>query len=127
MAVRPSLNAVTNAELESLVNGLAMQSYAQMMDPKTAPKIPPLYTSSIRYRMEPAGREIWQSAFETATRGVGDCEDLVAYRLAELWKDNVKARAKVLTITPRLRHVVVQHKDGTIEDPSKNRGMKGAG
>ena len=124
MAVRPSLNAVTNAELEGLVNGLAHQSYAQMLDPATAKKIPVLYTSSIRYKLEPAGQEIWQSAYETARLGYGDCEDLVAYRLAELWKDGIKARAKVLSITPTLRHVVLVHKNGDIEDPSKALGMK---
>jgi hypothetical protein len=115
---------VSNAELEGLVDGLALQSYAQLLDPVTAPKIPTLYTSKIRYRNEPAGREIWQSAYETSQRGQGDCEDLVAYRLAELWRDGIRARARVLTISPMLRHVVVQHRDGTLEDPSKMMGMK---
>lgn len=122
--MRPSLNAITNAELEALVDGLALQSYAQLLDPVTAAKIPALYTSKVRYKNEPAGREIWQSAYETVKLGEGDCEDLVAYRLAELWRDGIRARAKVLTISPLLRHVVVLHKDGSIEDPSKNRGMK---
>lgn len=115
---------MTNAELEGLVDGLALQSYAQLLDPVTAPKIPTLYTSTIRYKNEPAGREIWQSAYETARLGRGDCEDLVAYRLAELWRDGIRARAKVLTISPMLRHVVVLHRDGSIEDPSKAMGMK---
>lgn len=123
MSVRPTMNVATNQELEALVFGLAAASHRQMTDPRTAPKIPALYTSSIRYRVEPYGRERWQTALETARYGEGDCEDLVAYRLAELWRDGVRAVPYVYTVRPGLRHVVIRHRDGHIEDPSRARGM----
>jgi hypothetical protein len=123
MSVRPSMKLDTNRELEAVVFGLAAASHRQLTDPRTRDQIPTLYTSKIRYQVEPWGEERWQTALETAQRGVGDCEDLVAYRLAELWRDGVKAVPYVYTVRPGLRHVVIKHRDGTIEDPSKQRGM----
>jgi len=127
MSVRPTMHVTSNAELEALVFGLATASHRQLTDPKLSGKIPPLYTSKIRYRLEPYGRERWQTALETARLGEGDCEDLVAYRLAELWRDGVKAVPHVYTVRPGLRHVVIRHRDGSLEDPSRARGMGRSG
>ncbi len=124
MSVRATITAQTTRELEALVTGLALVSLCQMQDPPVAAYIPPLYSGKVRYVREPAGEERWQSAKETAARGYGDCEDLVAYRCAELWHQGKKAAPKVLEISPTLRHVVVQLPDGTIEDPSAKLGMK---
>lgn len=124
MAVRATITASTTPELEALVMGLVLVSLAQMADPPVAAYIPPLYSGKVRYVREPPGRERWQSAKETAARGYGDCEDLVGYRVAELIRSGINARPKVLEINPTLRHVVVQHPDGTIEDPSAKLGMK---
>jgi hypothetical protein len=118
------MRASTIGELEGLVTGLALASLSQMRDPTQGPRIPGIYCGRIRYEREPRKRERWQTALETAIRGSGDCEDLVAYRLAEIWKDGeTKARARVLHVNPTLRHVVVQRANGRIEDPSKRLGM----
>lgn len=128
MAVRPRLRATTIPELEALVFGLGAQSYAQMADPANRGKIPPLYSGKIVYRRELPRREDWQSALETAERGYGDCEDLVAYRLAELRAQGVKDAVPVITaVNPALRHVTLTYTDaaGRVvhEDPSRRLGM----
>lgn len=123
MSVTATITVSTTGELEALVMGLALVSLRQMQDPPVGAYIPPLYSGKIRYVREPVGHERWQTAKETAARGYGDCEDLVAYRVAEYMHAGQVARPKVITVNPTLRHVVVEHPDGTIEDPSAKLGM----
>lgn len=86
-------------------------------------RVPSLYGSGVRYRSEPDGEENWQTAAETLSRGFGDCEDLAAWRVAELQEQGVAARVRVLVMRPGLWHVVVEHPEGWIEDPSAFLGM----
>jgi hypothetical protein len=128
MAVHPRFSATSIDELEGLVYGLAAQSYAQMRNPETRGRIPPLYGGSIVYRREPIRRENWQAALETAERGYGDCEDLSAYRVAEYRIKGIKALPMVKKINATLRHVVLRWRDPKTgvwheEDPSKRLGM----
>jgi hypothetical protein len=91
-------------------------------------KLPPLYGGTIRYAREPRARERWQTASETAARGLGDCEDLAAYRVAELHAQGERAATiHVRTINPELMHIVVRRANGMIEDPSAQLGMRGKG
>jgi hypothetical protein len=83
-----------------------------------------LYDSGVRYEREAPGFEDWQTAAETLRRGVGDCEDLVIWRVAELREQGIPARAIVLPLRRRLWHVVVRHPDGMLEDPSTALGMR---
>ncbi len=97
---------------------------------KTRP--PKLYESNVRFRNEP-----WAGKFENIAslvvvlkRGWGDCDDLVAWRIAELREQGIKAQARIywrlhqLQRGPmRLFHVEVRHPDGDIEDPSRLIGM----
>lgn len=46
--------------------------------------IPPLYLSGVRYREEPPGHEDWIDAPGVLQQGHADCEDLAAWRAAEL-------------------------------------------
>lgn len=127
MSVRLTMELNTIPELEAGVMGLALVGRAQMLDPANRGVFPSsLYDSSIRYKREEVGEEEWQTPLQTAQRGTGDCEDLAAYRTAELLVQGESgARPRVLTITPTLRHVVVARADGRLEDPSKMLGMKG--
>ena len=84
----------------------------------------PLYKSGVVYQREPLGREIWQPAWETQLRKNGDCEDLVAWRVAELWASGEsKARPHCYSPRPGLIHCVVRRANGKLEDPSKKLGM----
>jgi len=85
--------------------------------------LPSLYGGRIHYQLEPFGVERWQTPLETAALGYGDCEDLVGYRLYELWRDRVPARCHIVQINPRLFHVLVRYPNGQIEDPSAKLGM----
>lgn len=89
--------------------------------------LPALYASGVRYQRE-HNREDWQTAEETLQRGHGDCEDLAAFRAAEL-RNAGELGAKAVCYAPRpgLIHCVVRRADGTIEDPSRRLGMNGKG
>ena len=104
-----------NAALEGLV--------ALNMSQMRARKFPPLYASGIRYRRDQG--ETWDSAQVCIKRGYGDCEDLAAYRAAELRCRGVPARAVVRrSRTPGVAwHCVVCLPNGQYEDPSKKLGM----
>lgn len=110
------------AQVRAAVLGLAAVSLVQMRERS----LPPLYGGTIRYVREPVGRERWQTADETAARGEGDCEDLAAYRVAELRHRGIDATILIRVVRPELWHVLVQWPDGRTEDPSAKLGMKGA-
>ena len=85
--------------------------------------IPPLYESGVVYRREPAGREWWETAADAvgmASNRSGDCEDLAAYRAAELrFCDGELARVRIMRTTRGTFHAVVERENGEIEDPSR--------
>ena len=92
------------------------------------PNTPLLYQAGVRYLRDAPGVEDWQSIPEVRSRGVADCKSLACWRSAELlvsgqraypqffWRDRDNGGATF--------HIVVQHLDGTIEDPSRILGMK---
>jgi hypothetical protein len=92
---------------------------------------PALDTGAIRYDVEES-RELFDDATLVTARRSGDCDDLAAYRLAELWHDGeAGARALVRYVpsldprlpAPWLFHALIRRADGTIEDPSRDLGM----
>jgi hypothetical protein len=85
--------------------------------------IPPLYQAGVRYKDEP--RDVWRHALDVLGEGWGDCEDLSAYRAAELRHtgEDPAAAVNVYKSGPSRYHAVVLRGDGTIEDPSKVLGM----
>src|SRR5262245_56214121 len=95
-----------------------------MTDPQLGgPSIPPLYSSGVRYKNEP--RDVWKHAADVLHDGNGDCEDLAAYRAAELRVSGEDPGASVCTYQsgPKRYHAVVKRGDGTLEDPSRVLGM----
>lgn len=112
-------------EVQAVLCGLVAQNLVQMR----RGAFPALYRSGIRYEREPIGQENWLSARDLLRKKRGDCEDLAAYRVAELRTsgEDPRAQAVVRTVRPGLMHVVVQRGDGGIEDPSRRLGMTGDG
>ena len=134
-------NDPVNARMSQLmlaggVFGLMLENIAWL---KAHPETPELYQAGVSYkperrRLNPrTGKtseygEEWQTIPWVIYRGYGDCEDLGAWRAAELRaKFHVKA-------TPFIKmrrmpdgfwraHVVVRWPDGQIEDPSAKLGM----
>jgi hypothetical protein len=85
--------------------------------------LPPIYAAGIRYmRRDPD--EVWQLPSETMARGGGDCEDLAAWRAAELRIAGEPARVVVTRSAPGVLHAVVRRAHGAIEDPSRRLGMR---
>jgi len=86
-------------------------------------ELPPLYTTGIVYRREPKGREWWESAADAlgvVAERSGDCEDLAAFRAAELrYYEDVDARVKVIRNRRGNYHAIVELPDGSLEDPSR--------
>lgn len=92
------------------------------------PDTPHLYDTNIIYNAE-KGTETWQDIATTLRRGFGDCEDLAAYRCAELRAAGIAAkpyiRWRVSGPKKSQYHAVVKLPDGRIEDPSAALGMAG--
>jgi len=123
MRVEIALPDPVRAEaIDAALSGL--QSLAEME--LLSGGFPPLYESGVRYRREPRGSERWQTPSQTLARGEGDCEDLAAWRAAELRVsgEDLAARAVVVRSGPRTWHAVVQRGDGSFEDPSAALGME---
>lgn len=130
----PGNETVSNKVLEILLEGLVRVNETLMR----SRLFPDLYKTAVRYRQEPIGDENWRDASIVLESGFGDCEDLAAYRVAELRvKHNMSAqcvfRWKTLEINTRdgprrvkLYHILVGLWRGGklfIEDPSKRLGM----
>lgn len=98
---------------------------------KTHPLTPPLYQAGVKYMREPPGREWWQDIPTTLKLRNGDCEDLAAWRTAELL--HMGADAKIVLRERRMIegnkemlrfHIIVYRPDtNAFEDPSLFLGM----
>ena len=122
---------VLSVETTSLAAVQTFLSALQLVDQDQlrSGRYPPLYQSGVRYVREPIGKEEWQTV-ETAFRSKSaDCEDLAAWRAAELVVagEDVGARAVIKRVRPGLIHCLVRRGNGAMEDPSRALGMKGRG
>lgn len=95
---------------------------------KMNPSTPGLYESGIRYIRE-YETEDWRDIPTLIKNGGGDCEDLSSYRVAELReRQNIRCRPFIRWRKYNnfyLYHVLVQHPNGRMEDPSAKLGMYG--
>ncbi|HET6959741.1 MAG TPA: hypothetical protein VFI56_24275 [Vicinamibacterales bacterium] len=110
---RPPLKKSTLKKLLALLKDEAQ------IDPETAMMIVRLIK----------GVEIFLDIPNLYRRGKGDCNELVPVRIAELWRAGVPA-SPYLVKEPNDRggityHAIVQHPDGSAEDPSRILGMGG--
>jgi hypothetical protein len=116
----PSREAVLRLMMEALV--AANVAYLN-----EHPDTPRLYESGVRYEAEPDDEDDWNDIPATLALGVGDCEDLAAWRIAELriaGEPRASSRVMVWQIGPRVTyHVAVRRGDGQVEDPSRELGM----
>jgi hypothetical protein len=98
------------------------------------------YSYNLRYKPEPIDSlaEEWVDPYTVVTRGHGDCDDMVIFRLAEIFVangfdvDNLFAPLPAWPAVAReigtgRYHVVIRHQDGSIEDPAKIQADKYGG
>lgn len=110
---------------EGIVTGLALANFAILK----RYNLPSIYDVAPQYHF-PKGEEQWKDIDSLLRVRSGDCKDLVAWRLAELWKQGRTDAAPKSTIdrgrNPQdiLFHVFIVFGDGTTEDPSRLLGMK---
>lgn len=108
---------------------------------KHNPKTPKLYESGVIYvpekrrtlKLPGVGEKVveygedWQSIPACLKRKKGDCEDLAAWRAAELQMQGIKAvpeiKVRRLPSGAWRAHAVVKWPNGKIEDPSAKLGM----
>lgn len=110
--------------LEALAEGLVRLNMVLMAyaEDRGVP-IPELYESGVVYRREPEGREWWETAsdmLQVAKDRSGDCEDLAAYRAAELrlYDGEDDAHVAIIRTSRGSFHCIVIREDGSEEDPS---------
>lgn len=84
--------------------------------------LPGLYESGVRFALEPAhgtGFEDFALPHDTLARGAGDCDDLVIYRLSQLYAAGENGAACHAQWLPTNEiHVLVRRANGDLEDPS---------
>lgn len=104
------------ADLVAMLEGLTRLALVDL----ARHDMPLLYESRVKYRPEPSGvRENWQRPIQTLRKGYGDCEDLAAWRAAELRREGDRGAMVDVKRTGHKRwHAVVRRGDGTIEDPT---------
>lgn len=120
----PSRGEYARQAIESAVETLARADYAYL---KKHPKTQALARAPIHYQRELKleGAERWQTIPEILATGQGDCEDLSAWRIAELRIRGIKAKPYVTGKNGKW-HIQVKAKFGkkvVIFDPSKEMGM----
>jgi hypothetical protein len=101
----------------------------------TGRRLPPLYQAGVRYRREARGAdgqrlEDWRDCVRVFQAKAGDCEDLAAYRAAELIVGGEQAltvfHSRPMGPGKRLFHIFVERANGVLEDPSRELGMGNA-
>jgi hypothetical protein len=115
------------SQVGAALEGLSRVAQVQLIEASRQGRpLPLLYSSGVRYRRE-RGTENWLGPVDVLRLGYGDCEDLVAWRVAELREHGTPAQPYCYPPRPGLVHCVVRMPDGSIEDPSKRLGMGGEG
>lgn len=109
--------------LEALAEGLVLLNVEIMAyADERGVELPHPYDSGVVYRRECAGREWWETTRDML--GVvkdrsGDCEDLAAYLAAWLrYYEDEDAVVRIARTSRGTFHAIVQHEDGSFEDPS---------
>jgi hypothetical protein len=109
------------------------------------PPIPPLLASGVYYKEDPPGEENWKDCYAVLRDGHGDCDRLIAWRVAELRVAGIAAEPVIkwqripremmiaighpASMVPAdgidMVHCMVRFPDGRIEDTSRLLGMGG--
>lgn len=112
--------------IASWVEALAKTNHVYL---QIHPDTIPLYDSDVYYQLETPGEEDFFDIPTILDQGFADCEDLAAWRIAELWSIGEYA-APMITWTEYDNgdidfHVQVNTRLG-VEDPSEVKGMAAA-
>jgi hypothetical protein len=125
--LRAAVIIYSDTELAAHLLGLSLVGYVDLYTAaRDGLPYPALYTQSgVRYVREPPGSEVWQIPRGSFASREADCEDICAgWRVPFLWLyGETKARPYVKRISARLRHILIERADGSLEDGSLILGM----
>lgn len=126
LAVPDNLIAQTNGEiLEPVLETVTRANQAMIRAGQTPTAIEQI-RHGVRWRPEPPqGFEAFDLGATVYRRGYGDCDDLAPLAAASdrVTGRDPEARAIVRQTGPGRFHALVEHADGSIEDPSRTAGM----
>ena len=125
MRIRPRIAGLASVgAATAAIEGLIRADLVQLREAEAAgDPFPPIYLSGVRYqRTDP--REEWRTVPVVLEKSGGDCEDLAAWRAAELRAQGVRAVVRLRKTGRRRYHAVVcirSRRSGRIlcEDPSR--------
>lgn len=120
----PIPGALASGEIANFVKHVIEGAARGWVAPFQRANLPPLYETGVRFAYEPNhgdGNEEFANPFQVLARGLGDCDDLVIYRLCEIYAGGGKATCQAQWWGNAV-HVRIRHADGTIEDPSVELG-----
>lgn len=112
--------------IEAILDALAVANFEYLRE---HPDTPALYMSGVRYKDDAYGDiDYWKDIPTVLRDGHGDCDDLVPWRIAELWQAgyrNAKSIAHLQRDTEgnTLFHAYVRVDGTNTEDPSERLGM----
>jgi len=113
------------------LNGVVANNLVTMRIAKRQGRpISPIYelarTGKVRFQREAGPHEEFADVLTVLRRGWGDCDDLVAWRVAELQAKGEKAQVRIYWRVKNgsiRMHAQVRRANGRIEDPSRYLGM----
>ncbi len=120
---------IAHAARKHLHGVVATNRWLLRMAKRRGKPFPSIYRSDVVFQREPnAGKyERFDNLLTTIKRGWGDCDDLAAWRVAELREQGEPANFKIYwrlkNGRPKLFHVQVRRADGSVEDPARALGM----
>lgn len=121
--VLPVTGDYARPAIHAAVETLARANVAYLRD---NPNTSPLAKAGVAYERESVAlTERWQTIPEVLARGVGDCEDLAAWRIAELRIRGIRAYPHVIGKNGKwhIQVKVISNNKQSIQDPSKELGM----
>lgn len=113
---------VTETQLRVLTRALVALNVDWL---RQHPQTPTLRESGVRYRTQDHGFEFFKMIPDIIAAGSGDCDQLTAWRCAELRvRHGIRALPEIVRISSRLFHCYVKHPNGKAEDISAHLGMR---
>lgn len=112
--------------IEAILDALAFANWEYLRE---HPETPALYLSGVRYKDDAYGEiDHWKDIPSVLAAGAGDCDDLVPWRIAELWQAGYKQARSVAHLQRdndgnTLFHAYVRVDANHTEDPSERLGM----
>ncbi len=112
--------------IEALLDALALANLEYL---RANPGTPSLYRSGVRYADDDGPLDEWRDIPSVLSHGEGDCDDLVPWRLAELWNSGHR-NARSIAHLQRAEngqdvfHALIRVEGNQTEDPSRILGMR---